>query len=247
MLQVGVDHREIRRRAREHALDAGRGEAAPADAVEAAHARVALRALAHQSSVPSKASSTTTIASQSRPASACSSASSSGRNVLALAEGRNHDGELRQRALPAAMPARRPRATPTQAAGRRSRQPRRNARRRVFEAQPMPAPVERHGAQGIVGRHDLVAAMRPGVERHRAPRRRPGIGHEQHRRPLELRVDFHEIAPFAQDSGTAGRFARDRHRRGARARGSPPSTDRSRARPSPAGSRRARCAPGGSR
>ncbi len=48
MLQVGVHHREVGRRAGEHAFDAGRRQAAPADAMQAAHAVVLLGALAHQ-------------------------------------------------------------------------------------------------------------------------------------------------------------------------------------------------------
>ena len=47
MLQIGIHHGDVRRGAGEHPFDAGGGEAAAADAVDATHARILLRALTH--------------------------------------------------------------------------------------------------------------------------------------------------------------------------------------------------------
>ena len=97
VLQVRVHHGEVRRGARQHAFDARGGEAAPADALDAAHPGIALRALAHQvfaavvgivdhdDGFPVEAGERLLERIQ-QP-----------RQVLALAKRRHHDGKLRHR------------------------------------------------------------------------------------------------------------------------------------------------------
>ena len=95
MLQVGVDHHNVRRGACQHALDARRSKPAPADAVEAAHTAVLLRAFADQHF----AAVVGVIDHDNRlpvePAERLLERLQQRRNVLALSKRRNHDRQLR--------------------------------------------------------------------------------------------------------------------------------------------------------
>src|SRR3989442_4252139 len=127
-----------------------------------------------KSSVPSKASSTTTMVSQSSPASACSSARSS-----AGLFSRSRNAGTTTESSGTRQP---PFATPEEDRGGDPCSPRHDRddgaeverERRIFQAQPVLAPVQRNGAQRIVRRHQLVALL-----------------------AASLRIDLHEIGSLA--------------------------------------------------
>src|SRR5712664_1013897 len=156
-----------------------------------------------RSSLPSKASSTTTMVSQSSPASACSSACSSA-GMFARSRNAGTTTESSGTRQP-------PLATPEEDRGDDPCSPHHDRdngadverERRIFQAQPVLAPAQRNGAQRIVRRHQLVALLAASLQRRGTPAARPGVGHEQDRRTRHLRIDLHEIGPFADDSGDA--------------------------------------------
>ena len=95
VLEVRVDHRKIRRGARQHPLDARRSETAPADTLNAANAGIALRAFAHQVFGAVEGVVDHDDGFPVEPGECLLERVQQRRNVLALAERRNDDGKLR--------------------------------------------------------------------------------------------------------------------------------------------------------
>ena len=98
VLQVAVHHRQIGRTAREHAFDAGRRQAAAADPLQTAHARVDGRDLAHRLG---GAVGRVVVDEHHLPVQTAQTVVQPGdqrRDVVALIEGRHHDAEQRRAA-----------------------------------------------------------------------------------------------------------------------------------------------------
>src|SRR5467141_5282915 len=166
----------------------------------------------NRSSLPSKASSTTTMVSQSSPASACSSACSS---AGMFARSRNAGTTTESSGThqpPFATPEEEDRGDdPCSPRHDRDNGADVERERRIFQAQPVLAPVQRNGAQRIVRRHQLVALLAASLQRRGTPTTRPGVGHQQNRWTRHLRIDLHEIGPFADDSRPALGIRGDGH------------------------------------